>query len=248
MVSSGGRTPRARQQSRPIFARLWASLKASTGDIVFGMEDGTVSIFGLVFGVAATTADQSTVLIAGASGAAAAAVSMMAGTYLDVETSQDEARAASRLADAEIERDPAAASERVMARLRAAGLGPQQTNALTRLIRADSTVLKALVGAFANPPEPDRMQGPLAQSLWMLVADFFAAAIPIVPFALLPVPQGRVVSGSVTLLLLVCLGLGRAWIGGRGVLRTVIETVSIGVAAALAGVATGIAISRWFGA
>src|SRR5208337_4923230 len=100
----------------------------------------------------------------------------------------------SRLADAEISRDPTAASERVMARLRASGLGPEQTGAVTELIRADPTVLKALVGALANPPEPDGTQGPLAQSLWMLLADFFAAAIPIVPFALLPVPQGRVVS------------------------------------------------------
>ena len=31
-----------------------ASFSDSVGDIVFGMEDGTVSIFGLVFGVAAS--------------------------------------------------------------------------------------------------------------------------------------------------------------------------------------------------
>jgi len=63
--------------------RLHSSLLNSAGTIVFGMEDGTVSIFGLIFGVAATTSSTATVLIAGASGAAAAAVSMMAGAYLD---------------------------------------------------------------------------------------------------------------------------------------------------------------------
>src|ERR1700739_2665180 len=79
--------------------RLQRSFGNSAGTIVFGMEDATVSIFGLIFGVAATTSDPKTVLIAGASGAAAAAVSMMAGAYLDVETTRDEAnavRAASR--------------------------------------------------------------------------------------------------------------------------------------------------------
>ena len=75
-----------------LLGRLKTSLTASAGQVVFGMEDGTVSIFGLVFGVAATTNDQSAVLIAGASGAVAAAVSMMAGTYLDVETNRDQAR------------------------------------------------------------------------------------------------------------------------------------------------------------
>src|SRR5262245_49944806 len=75
------------------FKRLRGSFNNSVGTIVFGMEDGTVSIFGLIFGVAATTTDTKTVLIAGASGAAAAAVSMMAGAYLDAETTRDEADA-----------------------------------------------------------------------------------------------------------------------------------------------------------
>src|ERR1700684_4291652 len=75
-----------------LWQRLKTSFSASAGQVVFGMEDGTVSIFGLVFGVAATTNDRTAVLIAGASGAVAAAVSMMAGTYLDVETNRDQAR------------------------------------------------------------------------------------------------------------------------------------------------------------
>ena len=227
--------------------RLWASLKASAGDIVFGMEDGTVSIFGLVFGVAATTDDKSTVLVAGATGAVAAAVSMMAGTYLDVETRQDEARAASAIVDLQVERNPAAALDQVMVRLRAAGAGPGQIKAMTGLLQSDPAILRAAAGALAAPSAPDTTPGPFVQSLWMLVADFLAAAIPIVPFALLPVREGRVVSGTVTLILLVCLGVGRAKIGNRGVLRTMVETVSIGVAAALAGSAMGMAISHWFG-
>jgi VIT1/CCC1 family predicted Fe2+/Mn2+ transporter len=87
-------------------------------------------------------------------------------------------------------------------------------------------------------------RSPLVQSLWMLVADFMAAAIPILPFAFLPVAEGRVVSGTVTTLLLVGLGVGRGLIGGRNILRTVIETVAIGVAAALAGVAIGLWIAH----
>ncbi|UDQ88274.1 VIT1/CCC1 transporter family protein, partial [Xanthobacter autotrophicus] len=74
-------------------SRVVASLKASIGDVVFGMEDGTVSIFGLVFGVAMSTNDPRAVLIAGATGAAAAAVSMMAGSYLDAESVRDARRA-----------------------------------------------------------------------------------------------------------------------------------------------------------
>jgi vacuolar iron transporter family protein len=229
-----------------LFGRLKASLAASAGDVVFGMEDGTVSIFGLVFGVAATTNDKSTVLIAGASGAVAAAVSMMAGAYLDAETDGDEARSAAARVDSQMQRNPADVLEGVLARLRAVGIGPAQVKALSGLLRSEPAILKGIASAFAASAEPGLTQSPLVQSLWMLVADFLAAAIPIVPFALMPVPDGRVVSGTVTLLLLICLGIGRALIGGRSVLRTVFETVSIGVAAALAGVAIGVGMARIF--
>jgi len=67
---------------RALVTRLRHSLAAAIGDVAFGMEDGAVSIAGLVFGVAASTNDRSIVILAGAAGAVAGAVSMMAGTYL----------------------------------------------------------------------------------------------------------------------------------------------------------------------
>jgi vacuolar iron transporter family protein len=64
---------------------------------------------------------------------------------------------------------------------------------------------------------------------------------------LFSVAQARVVSGVVTLLLLIGLGIGRARVAKRDTLRTVIETVAIGIAAALAGVAISILVDRGFG-
>jgi len=81
----------------------------------------------------------------------------------------------------------------------------------------------------------------------MLLADFAAAAVPIVPFVLLPIPQARIVSAAVTLMLLIGLGVGRARVAKRNTLRTVLETVSIGIAAALAGVAISVLIDHGFG-
>jgi len=74
----------------------------------------------------------------------------------------------------------------------------------------------------------------------MLLAGFLPASIPILPFVLLPIPQNRIVSATITIALLVALGVGRARIGGRAVA----ETVSIGIAAALAGVVIGMLIDR----
>jgi vacuolar iron transporter family protein len=217
-----------------MWQRLQRSIVNSAGTIVFGMEDGTVSIFGLIFGVAATTTSTKTVLIAGASGAAAAAVSMMAGAYLDAETTRDQTDAAA----------PAADTVSLSQRLTGAGLSLQQSSALANAVQSDRDAVDGLMLALKG--EAKASLNPMEQALWMLVADFFAAAVPILPFVLLPIAHARIVSGVVTVALLTALGVGRSQLGRRNVVRTVIETVSMGVGAAIAGVAIGVLIDRWF--
>src|SRR5579859_10503 len=107
--------------AQTLAGRVRHSFVDSSGSIVFGMEDGTVSIFGLVFGVAAAAPDSRAVLLAGATGAISAAVSMMAGTFLDVSTERDRTRAAIAMEQREIAEKPAEEAEEVRARLMQAG-------------------------------------------------------------------------------------------------------------------------------
>ena len=214
------------------------SFSRAAGTVVFGMEDGTVSVFGLILGVAATSDNAKAVLIAGASGAVAAAVSMMAGAYLDAETTRDQTNGP--LLDSPSSSGVTPLSEHLIH----AGLTPTQSEALSMAVAnnpdATSSLLLALKG------EANATSSPSEQALWMLLASFFAAAIPILPFVILPIFQARIVSGVVTLVLLTALGLGRARIVKRSLLPTVIETVSIGVAAAAAGVGVSLLIDRLF--
>ena len=90
---------------------LWSSVKSSfmdsVGDFVFGMEDGAVSIAGLVFGVAFSVNNNTPVILAGATGATAAAISMAAGAYLDVESRKGLARKKIQHEKSEVENNPA---------------------------------------------------------------------------------------------------------------------------------------------
>jgi vacuolar iron transporter family protein len=228
-----------------ILSGLKRSLVASAGTVVFGMEDGTVSIFGLIFGVAATTTNSHAVLIAGAAGAAAAAVSMMAGVYLDAETSRDELKANRASLQAELASTATSIDALLSKRLAAAGLTFESSAALAGAVRDKPEAVKGLL--FALQAAPDGELNPREQALWMLLADFLSAAVPILPFVLLPIPQARLVSAVVTTALLIALGVGRARIAQRSTLRTVAETVSIGATAALAGVAISVLIDRGFG-
>jgi VIT1/CCC1 family predicted Fe2+/Mn2+ transporter len=215
--------------------RIKASFEASFGDIVFGMEDGTVSIFGLVFGVAASTSDTRVVLVAGMTGAISAAVSMMAGAYLDAETARDQARASSRDA---VEDPTLLDAGPLRAQLLADGATPAAVDALDAVAKAHPELPRALRSALASRSAA-AAASPLASALWMFVSDLIAALIPVLPFALLPMREARYVSLTATAGVLVILGIGRARIGKRRVLATTLRTLAIAAAAGLAGVIVG---------
>src|SRR5258708_33394873 len=129
---------------KSLLQRIGKSFYDSIGDIVFGMEDGTVSILGLVFGVASSTTSSSVVLLAEATGAISAAVSMMAGTFLDVESTNDQAKA--QLAQEQMEIDHKLEGEKQEARdpPRNAGFNGQDTAAIVdALARHPKTFLQA---------------------------------------------------------------------------------------------------------
>jgi len=226
-----------------MFDRIHRSFIGSVGSIVFGMEDGTVSIFGLVFGVAFSAPDSRAVLLAGATGAVAAAVSMMAGTFLDVESTNDQA--AARLAEerTRFEANRGQEDQAIHHRLVSAGFSDSDADTVIGIVgRYPETGVKIAAAVDLGVGDASR-QSPLVQSAWMFFTDLFAASVPVIPFALFSLATARIVSLLVTFMLLVLLGVGRAKVGHRRLLPTVAQTVGIAAAAALAGVGVGKLIS-----
>lgn len=220
--------------SVPLPTRVMASLKASIGDVVFGMEDGTVSIFGLVFGVAMSTNDPRTVLIAGATGAAAAAVSMMAGSYLDAESVRD-ARRVSR----ELPVDPAAAEAEAQAITAALARGGMAAEDVRQVGAALARAPRAALGLKSEIADADDGASPASHAFWMFVSDLFAGFTPVLPFAFLPMDSARIVSLVLTTVLLLALGVGRGVVARKSIVRSTLETLSIAASAAVAGVVVG---------
>jgi Uncharacterized membrane protein len=228
---------------RALFRRLRDSLNLAIGDIAFGMEDGAVSIAGLVFGVAASTNDRSIVLLAGAAGAVAGAVSMMAGTYLDVESDSHRADALVEVARGRIADDPAAHSNRVTHRLLADGFSDEEVALVARAFARNPEALLDHVVAFEEGVVRRARSSPWTHALWMFVADLLAAGVPVVPFALFDIGTARIVSLVVTGALMAILGVARGMIGHVNVWWTAVQTMAIAGAAALAGVVIGRLVS-----
>ncbi len=225
---------------RRLARRLLASLTASIGDVAFGMEDGAVSIAGLVFGVAASTNDSQIVLLAGATGAAAGAVSMMAGTYLDVESEQRRTAALVERVRRRIAIDPARDQRRIAHRLERAGFTEAEAAGVIAAYGRNPEAMVADIAAYELGAAPSaRPTPPATHAAWMFVADLFAAGVPVVPFALFDIETARIVSLVLTGALMAALGVARARIAHEPPVRTAIQTMAIAGAAALTGVLIG---------
>jgi VIT1/CCC1 family predicted Fe2+/Mn2+ transporter len=225
-------------------SRLYESIHDSAGEIIFGMSDGVVSIFGLVLGVAAGAQSGEIVFLAGATGAIAASVSMMAGLYLELESEGDEMRVQAELREAEIRSDPTNAVNKLMGVLQGTGLSTKSLNAIRDDMQADPVAIRRIETAISCEEEPPaRKISAIVHACWMGIADFAAGITPVIPFAFLPFAEARVVCIAGTATLLILLGIGRAKIGKRNTARTVLETIAIAMAAAIAGVMIGWLIS-----
>jgi VIT1/CCC1 family predicted Fe2+/Mn2+ transporter len=220
-------------------AGVRSSLHSSVGSIVFGMEDGVVSIFGLVFGVSIAAPNSHAVWLAGATGAAAAAVSMMAGTYLDVESTNDQALARLAHETHRYYKSHQEVEEAVRSHLIAAGFDHSEATTVIGIYAAHpATWIKVQAAVDLGVAEASR-QSPLLEASWMFLADLLAAAVPVLPFAFLDLAFARFISLVLTLLLVIALGVGRSRVGGRRLMPTVAETMGIAAAAAGAGVLVG---------
>jgi vacuolar iron transporter family protein len=228
----------------PLFCRVKESFRDCSGEIVFGMSDGTVSIFGLVAGMVAGAQSGNIVFLAGATAAVAATVSMMAGVFLDLESEKDTARVEAEQRTAEICRDPEGAVNKLIGDLQDTGLSAASLGAIREDIQKDPLVIQKFEDAVAGEEEVPAQKVPIyVHACWMGIADFIAAMTPVIPFAILPLEQAKIacIAGTATLLFL--LGIGRARLGKRPVIRTVLETIAIATAAGIAGVVFGWMIS-----
>ena len=229
---------------KSLLQRIGKSFSDSIGDIVFGMEDGTVSIFGLVFGVASSTSSSSVVLLAGATGAISAAVSMMAGTFLDVESTNDQAKAQLAHEQTEIDNNLEGEKQELGDRLRTAGFNDQDTTAIVDALARHPKTFLQVEAVSELQLGSTKQKNPFVQSAWMFIADLFAASIPVIPFAFLPLESARLVSLIITATLLLLLGVGRGLVGHRNIVLTALETLGIAATAALAGFLIGKLVTR----
>jgi VIT1/CCC1 family predicted Fe2+/Mn2+ transporter len=182
---------------------------------VMGANDGIVSVASLIVGVAAADPDPRAVLIAGAAGLAAGAMSMAAGEYVSVSSQAD-------LESADIERerqalldDPAGEEAELAGIYRARGLSVE-TAALVARELTQNDALGAHVRDELGLSDAQSAQ-PLLAAVTSAITFSMFAAIPLIAAVLAPVSVLIPVVVAVTLVALTVLGALGAVAGGASV-------------------------------
>lgn len=196
---------------------------------VLGANDGIVSTASLILGVAAASATQGPVLVAGVAGLVAGAMSMAAGEYVSVSSQSDTEQADIGRERIELATDGA----RELAELAAIYVQRGLDANLARQVAAQLTAKDALaahirdeLGLFdatsANP-----LQAALVSALSFIVG----AGLPLLTAWLTPFIYLTPVVAATSLLFLVILGGLAAYTGGAGILKGILRVTFWGALA-----------------
>lgn len=220
---------------------------AGIREVVFGGQDGLISTAALVAGIAATTAQSRTVLIAGALAAVAGALSMSVGSYLSTRAQRHVFEAELASEQREIAEKPGEEMAELLAALTARGLSRQDAAEVMRRVSAHPRLMLDLLGTFELGLVPGNLGSPLRDALIMGGAFVAGAAVPLGPFVVLEITPGLLTATLLTLGALFTLGAAKGYFSKRSLIGSGFEVMLLGGASGGLGYGLGLLVSELFG-
>jgi VIT1/CCC1 family predicted Fe2+/Mn2+ transporter len=210
--------------------------------MVLGANDGIISTACLVLGVAAATAERSTILTAGMAGLVAGAASMALGEYVSVSSQRDSEQSDIAKEKWELEHTPEIELAELAGIYRKKGL-PQ---ALAQEVAVELTkhdALKIHLAEELGIHEATRAR-PIQASVGSAGSSAVGAAIPLIAVSLFTEAMRFTGTIAVVILTLVALGVSSSKYGGAQPVRPVLRVVIGGLVA----IAVTMAVGKLFGA
>jgi rubrerythrin/VIT1/CCC1 family predicted Fe2+/Mn2+ transporter len=212
---------------------------SSIREVVFGAQDGLVSTFAVVAGLAAADVGHLVVLLGGAISAAAGVLSMSIGTFLS-------SRAQRRVYEAELAREgreirehPGEETAELMAALVARGMTRGDAAEVARRVARHPELLLAVLGVFELGLVPQRLGTPVRDAFVMAGAFAGASLVPLLPFVQTQVFAGLAVSAALSVLALFCVGVLAGRVARMSGVRAGLEVAALGIASGTIGFGLG---------
>ena len=215
-------------------------------EVVFGAQDGLLSIVALVTSVAVAVESQTTVVIAGLAGALPGMISMATGALLGSRAERDVQRAEIEREARELEENPAEELAELVVLFQREGMTYHEARQMADDISQDRDLwLRTLVEKELGI-SPQETASPVKDAMVMGAAFIAGAAIPLVPHFFMTGGQAIGVSVGATLAGLFALGMYKGRMVERSPLLQGLEILGIGTLSAGVGYALGELIPRLF--
>jgi len=223
-----------------------ASSRDYLSDFVLGAVDGTVTTFAVVAGVAGASLPNYVALILGGANLIADGFSMAVGNYLGTQADRQLLDKIRRIEEQHIDQIPEGEREEIRQIFAAKGFSGETLEHIVEVITRDrrrwvDTMLTEEFGLRLQNPSPARA------ALATFAAFLLAGAVPLVPFCIPLEMQGNtrfLLSSLATALTFFVIGYVKGRIVQRPGLRSGLETLAIGGAAAALAYLAGAALHR----
>ncbi|HEV7200251.1 MAG TPA: VIT1/CCC1 transporter family protein [Candidatus Limnocylindria bacterium] len=201
---------------------------------VLGANDGLVSNFSLVMGVAGAGGDQGAILVAGVAGLLAGAMSMALGEWLSVQSARELYANQLAIEAAELAEEPEEEENELRLIYEAKGVPTDVARDVAhRIVYGDRAVALETMAREELGIDPKSLGG----SAWVAAGTSFAlfamgAIVPVVPFLFLTGTTAIVASAVLAGLALFGVGASITVVTGRGAIRSGLRQLAFGMAAA----------------
>ena len=149
---------------------------------VLGVNDGLVSNFSLVMGVAGGTSNQDIVLLAGVAGLLAGAFSMAAGEYISMRSQSDLYEHLIAREEIELRDWPEEEEEELALIYQAKGLPKDESERIAKQIMAQPDVALETMAREELGLDPSKLGSPWRAAASSFVAFVAGASVPILPY------------------------------------------------------------------
>lgn len=206
---------------------------------VFGANDGLVSNFALIMGVAGGTTDGGFVLLAGVAGLVAGAGSMAAGEWISVRSQRELYEREIAVERQELIDFPEDERRELELIYRAKGVEPEAASAVADRIMADPETALNTLAREELGLDPDDLGSPWVAAISSFLSFAVGALIPLLPFIFAAGFGALATSAVLSGLALVTIGAALSIFTGRSALWSGLRMVLIGGTAAVVTYAIG---------
>jgi VIT1/CCC1 family predicted Fe2+/Mn2+ transporter len=220
--------------------RRTSSLLGEIREVVFGAQDGLVSTLAVVATVAGASGEAFPIMVAGVATALAGVFSMAAGEYIGSKSQREifDAQVASERD--EVEERPGEAEAEVAYMLAEEGLGDEDAVRVAAIMaRHPEVLLRTMVTRELGIQVDDQQGGALRGALFMGAAFGVGAAVPVLPFVVMPVAVALPVAVVATGLVLFGIGVVKSRWTHRTALGSGLEVLVLAAVAGIAGYLIG---------